>query len=363
MKNPKVLVCPLDWGLGHATRCIPIIRHLKESGAEVIIASDGPQLTLLREEFPDLEYILLPGYKMTYNRFVPIAFKVLTEVPRLFLKITRENKLLKSIIKEKDIDVVISDNRYGLWNKNVYSVLITHQVNIIVPPTLKIAGQWLHSLTHKYIRRFDECWIPDFEGKQNLSGDLSHGTNIPSNCKYIGILSRFDRSATISSPERRYEIIAIVSGPETQRTTFEEKLLAQLPVNDKSCLLIRGIPGNTKIKTLRRSLDVADHLTSDELEGILRSGPMVICRAGYSTLMDIAFSGNKAILVPTPGQTEQEYLAANLSKAGIFYTTSQKRMNLPDAFSKASLLSGIQLSNEKTGYKTVLNELLNKFRQ
>jgi predicted glycosyltransferase len=362
MKNPKVLVCPLDWGLGHATRCIPIIRHLKESGAQVIIVSDGPQLTLLREEFPDLEYILLPGYKMTYNRFMPIAFKVLTEAPRLFLKIARENKILKSIIKDKDIDVVISDNRYGLWNKNVYSILITHQINIIVPRFLRFSVQWLHRITHKYISRFDECWIPDFAGKQNLAGNLSHG-NIPSNCKYIGLLSRFDRSPNSSLPEKHYEIIAIVSGPETQRTAFEEKLLAQLPVNDKPCLLIRGIPGNTSIKTLRRSLDIADHLTSVELEGILRSGPIVICRAGYSTLMDIAFSGNKAILVPTPGQTEQEYLAANLAESGIFYTTSQKRMNLSSAFSKASLLPGIQPPNEESSYKTVINELLNKFGQ
>lgn len=363
MKNPKVLVCPLDWGLGHATRCIPIIRHLKESGAQVIIASDGPQLTLLREEFPDLEFVTLPGYKMTYNRFVPIAFKVLTEIPRLFIKVANENKLLKTIIKDHNIDIVISDNRYGLWNKNVYSIIITHQINIIVPPILKFTGQLLHRITHKYIRRFNECWIPDFGGKQNLSGDLSHGTSIPSNCKYIGLLSRFDRSALRSTPERRYEIIAIVSGPETQRTIFEEKLLAQLPVNDKSCLLIRGIPGDTRIKTLRRSLDVADHLSSDELEAILRSGPMVICRAGYSTLMDIAFSGNKAILVPTPGQTEQEFLAANLSDAGVFYTTSQKQMNLSTAFSKASLLPGIQPPKEKSCYKTVLNELLNKFSQ
>lgn len=363
MKNPKVLVCPLDWGLGHATRCIPIIRHLKESGAQVIIASDGPQLTLLREEFPDLEYILLLGYKMTYNRFMPIAFKVLTEVPRLFFKVANENKLLKTIIKENNIGVVISDNRYGLWNKNVYSIIITHQVNIIVPPSLKFTGHLLHRITHKYISRFDECWVPDFEGDQNLSGKLSHGTDLPSNCKYIGLLSRFDRSALRPAPERRYEIIAIVSGPETQRTIFEEKLLAQLPVEDKPCLLIRGIPGDTRIRTLRRSVDVADHLSSNELESILRSGPMVICRAGYSTLMDIAFSGNKAILVPTPGQTEQEYLAANLAESGIFYTTSQKQMNLSSAFSKASLLPGIQPPNEESSYKTVINELLNKFRQ
>lgn len=363
MKQPTVMVCPLDWGLGHATRCIPIIRQLIEASARVILASDGPQLHLLRSEFPDLEYILLPGYKVKFSRMIPLTLKMILDVPRIFLKIRKEHEILHQLIEKHKIDMVISDNRYGLWNSAIHSVIITHQLNIIPPAWLRPFEQLLHRRTHKFIEKFTECWIPDAAGEINLSGKLSHGPNTPQNVRFIGILSRFDRDKAETESKDCYKLVAIVSGPEPQRSRFEESLLAQLPVNNLPCLLVRGLPGNTDIRRINELLDVADHLPAEELEHVLHSRPMVICRAGYSTLMDITITGNKAILVPTPGQTEQEYLAKKLSDEGIFYATTQSKLNLKKAVEKAKKANTLVHMNKDESYKAIIRELIAGFSQ
>lgn len=341
--KPRVLICPLDWGLGHATRCIPIIREMIINGAEVMVASDGNQLILLQTEFPDIRFIRLPGYNITYGRKIPVGLKVIADLPRLLYLVASEHRQIKKLVKTHSIDLVISDNRYGLWNRSIYTVFITHQVNIIPPPALILFSPLLRMATRFFMKHYNETWIPDVDGDLNLSGKLSHGRKLPGNTKFIGLLSRFDKTEKSPETGRRYEIVAIVSGPEPQRSIFEEKLLAKLPVDGKQCLLIRGIPGDTRIKPLKNGLDVADHLNTGEFGAILASKPLVICRAGYSTLMDIAFTGNKAILVPTPGQTEQLYLADNLDKSGIYVACKQYNFNLSEAVTRAVNLPGPEL--------------------
>ena len=363
MKQPTVLVCPLDWGLGHATRCIPVIRQLNESGARIILGSDGPQLNLLRSEFPHLEHIIMPGYKVKLSRIIPLSLRMVLDAPRLLLKIKKEHKVLKQLIQKHNIDIVISDNRYGLWNRAIHSVIITHQLNIIPPGWLRPFERLLHRHTHQFIERFSECWIPDAAGEVNLSGKLSHGRNLPRNARFIGLLSRFDREKTETESKSQYKIVAIVSGPEPQRSRFEESLLAQLPLNNLPCLLIRGLPGNTSINKQNELLDIADHLTADQLEHILHSKPLVICRAGYSTLMDIAITGNKAILVPTPGQTEQEYLAKKLSDEGIFFATSQHNLDLEYACEKAIAANTLPSPGNVDSYKSAISDLIQRFSQ
>jgi len=329
--KPRILICPLDWGLGHATRCIPLIRALKDAGAEVVIAADGPQFILLRNEFPDNELIEFPGYNIKYSKRGNVGLKLIFTSPGLVLRIISEHFRLKSLIKEYRIDAVISDNRYGLWNKKVRTAFITHQFNIIAPSYLGFTEPLLRHATRYFARKYDESWIPDVEGEHNLSGKLSHGFKLPENTIYIGLLSRFDFRPTIL-PGKQYDIVAIVSGPEPQRSIFEDKLLKQLPYDGKKCLIVRGIPGNTTITSLRSNLDKADHLTSEQMYSILSGKPVVISRPGYSTLMDIAFTHNKAILVPTPGQTEQEYLALHLMEKRIYYCCKQENIDLEKAF-------------------------------
>jgi predicted glycosyltransferase len=366
MKKPTVLVCPLDWGLGHATRCIPIIRHLLETGARVIIASDGPQLHLILSEFPNLQYVKLPGYNVKFSRILPLTLRMILDTPRLLIKISQERKLLRKLVRQYNIDIVISDNRYGLWNNNIFSIIITHQLNIIPPSWLLPFRAILHKLTHRQIERFDECWVPDAEGDFNLSGKLSHGEKLPKNVRYIGLLSRFDDGGSTTDHKNNlnpYSVVALVSGPEPQRSLFEKILREQLPAIGEHCLLIRGLPGNTNIHKEGPLLDVTDHLAARQLEHLLRSKPLVICRAGYSTLMDIAFTGNKAILVPTPGQTEQEYLAKKLSGEGIYFATAQNKLKLKEDYQKAIACNNPIKKQNETPYKSAVAALIGRFSQ
>lgn len=333
MLPQRILICPLDWGLGHATRCIPLIRELKYSGAEVVIASDGLQLALLREEFPDSEFVTFRGYNVKYSNSTGAAIKILFDAPRIALKILQEHYRLKKIIRKFRITGVVSDNRYGLWNRQVKTVFITHQLNLIAPGIFSVFGPLLRSAVRFFASRYNECWIPDSASQDNLSGKLSHGLKLPSNARFIGLLSRFDL-AFENGNGNKYDLVAIVSGPEPQRTIFENKLLAQLPLRDLRCLILRGQPGNNEITNVRKNLDIADHQNSRQLHKILLKKPVVICRAGYSTLMDIAFTGNRAILIPTPGQTEQEYLATMLDSKGYYVAQKQNAMNLESALTR-----------------------------
>ena len=360
-KQVRILVCPLDWGLGHATRCIPIIRELQTAGAKVVIAADGPQLKLLQTEFPELEWVRFPGYEVTYRKTGMSALKLLLDLPGLFFKVIQEHFRVKSLIKKLRIDAIISDNRYGLWNRNITNVFLTHQLNIIAPPPFEFAEPLLRSVVRYFAGKFNLCWIPDVEGADKLSGRLSHGYITPSNIRYIGLLSRFDKINTII-PDKLYQIVAIVSGPEPQRGIFENKLLSQLPVEGCNCLLIRGLPGDTGITNVRSNLDIADHLASDMLAGILSTKPIVISRSGYSTLMDIAYTGNKAILIPTPGQTEQEYLADSLEKKGYYFSCKQDSIDLEKAI---EFLENTDIKPPNPAipeYKTAIHEFLEQIK-
>lgn len=360
-KQVRILVCPLDWGLGHATRCIPIIRELQAAGANVIIASDGPQLQLLQTEFPEMEWVSFPGYAVTYRKKGLSVLKILLDFPRLLSKVIQEHFRVKYLIKEYRIDGIISDNRYGLWSNNINTVFLTHQLNIIAPRPFNFVEPLLRYVVRYFTRKYSTTWIPDSQGADNHSGRLSHGYNTPSNIRYIGLLSRFDKINAIIH-DKRYQIVAIVSGPEPQREIFENTLLSQLPVKGFNCLLIRGLPGETGITNVRNNLDIADHLKSDMLAGILSTKPIVISRSGYSTLMDIAYTGNKAILVPTPGQTEQEYLASSLKKKGYYFSCKQDSMDLEKAI---EFLGSTEIKPPKPaipGYETAIHEFLEQIK-
>ena len=328
-----ILVAPLDWGLDHATRCIPIIQSLLDQQHKVIIASSGKQEALLKEEFPDLPFIKLEGYSIDYPNDGSMVIKMLWQLPKIKKAIEEEHSWLDKVIDKHKIDEVVSDNRYGLWNKKVKSIIVTHQLFIKAP-----TGEWLiERVLKRYLDNFDEVQIPDIEGADNLSGDLSHKKPLPSNYKFIGLLSRFSNQKVSSNtpikschPEsnRRtdnfeYDFIAIVSGPEPQRTIFEKLILEQVEDTDLKGVLVRGLPENSchselieeDKKTLRQAqydkkrLKIFNHLSKVEFLNYLEKSKVVISRSGYSTIMDLSVLDKKAILVPTPGQTEQEYLA------------------------------------------------------
>ncbi|GAB1405848.1 hypothetical protein MASR1M74_30300 [Lentimicrobium sp.] len=255
----------------------------------------------------------------------------------------------KNIVQQHKVDAIISDNRYGLWYSKVYCVFITHQLNIISPFLPRLINPALAALVRYFVKKFDECWIPDYQGKVNISGKLSHGRPIPVNARFIGPLSRFRLQNKSESKVLSFDLVAIVSGPEPQRTIFKNRLLEQLPIPGVRSLVISGIPGNTQIAIREDGLYEAGHLDAETLFNILASKPVVICRAGYSTLMDIEVTGNPALLIPTPGQTEQQYLAQRLSAYPGFIYQPQNKISLSAAYSILKHQLPPQFEKEEAG--------------
>ncbi len=306
-KSDIVVVAPLNWGLGHATRCIPLIQYLVSHCKEVIIASDGLSLKLLTKEFPTLKTYVLPSYEVNY-KYPSMILNMILQGPSIFFTYLKELKVAKKIASETLATVIVSDNRFGFRAFGTKNFYITHQVNILHPTRLIT---WISSSVHRYfIDKFDQCWIPDFAGERSLSGKLSESSAIK-NVAHLGPLTRIENKKSYL----KWEICILLSGPEPQRTVLENTLIDILPSwNTRKILMIRGTENtNPKVKQIPDNCTIIDLADSSEISDALHSSRLLIARSGYTTVMDIAHLDLKAIFIPTPGQTEQEYLAKALT--------------------------------------------------
>ena len=314
--------------MGHAARMIPLARKLQEMNNNVIIASGEEHLSLFRNELPGLSYINFPGFKPGYSRFLPQYLSLLFKIPVLLYHIISEHRRLKRLIPEYAVDIVISDNRFGLWNNKVTSVYITHMPLIPLPKLFKFlepSGVLLH---REIIKRYSFCFIPDLPNDLNLSGRLSHGIKLPHNVRYIGILSRFTgmEQSLAENPVKFHHNTVILSGPEPQREMFRQELVTLLKDKKPPTIIFEGKP--EKIGEIARHANITfyGHLPAFRMKEIIDSSDCIISRSGYSTIMDLVSLNCTALIIPTPGQTEQEYLAAYLSEKGLFHTVSQSEI-------------------------------------
>ncbi|HEX7906382.1 MAG TPA: glycosyltransferase [Chitinophagaceae bacterium] len=332
--KPRILLAPLDWGLGHATRCIPVIRELLGQDCEVWLAAEGPQEKLLKEEFPLLPVLPLPGYRIKYARSaMGLLWQMLVQYPKFLQIIRKENVWLKQVVKEYAFDAVISDNRFGLYHEKTPSIFITHQLNIKSP-----FGKWsesiLQKMNYRYINRYTTCWVPDEEGTTNLAGELSHPGKLPAiPVNYIGCLSRFSHLAI---EEKKDHLLFLLSGPEPQRTIFENKIIAEVAHYNGTATIVRGLPGTPSLIPSTNMIRFYNHLSAEELNKEMLKAAFIISRSGYSTVMDIATLQKKSVLIPTPGQTEQEYLSKYLSEKKLAFAVAQHRFFL------APVLQGVK---------------------
>ncbi|GEQ84565.1 glycosyl transferase [Patiriisocius marinistellae] len=326
MQRKTILVAPLNWGLGHATRCIPIINELIIHGFKVIVAGDGAALLLLQKEFPKLEHIELPSYNITYprkgNKF---RWNLLLKVPHILKTIAAEKRRVSKIVEEYNIKGIISDNRWGVISKKVPSVFVTHQLHVLSGSTTSITSK----LHQNIIRKFTECWIPDFKGPRNLSGKLGHINDLDFPVKYIGTLSRL-RQEEIT---KNYDILILLSGPEPQRTMLEKRLLAEFKDDARNILLVRGVVENEETVSYFGNIKIINYLKTDALSQAINESELVVARSGYTTIMDLAALEKKCFFIPTPGQYEQKYLAKRLKEKGIVASCKQR------SFTKKKLLS------------------------
>jgi uncharacterized protein (TIGR00661 family) len=334
-----VLISPLDWGLGHTTRCIPLIEAFLKNKWQVVVGCEIPSAahSLLSKEFTGVQFVHLSGYKIQYAKeAASLAIKMATQLPKIFSAIKKENKWLQKTVDEWNIDLVVSDNRYGLYTKKCPCIFITHQLQIQAPA--RFLECLLQKINYRFINRFSACWVPDFplnsnsEASINIAGTLSHPKFLPKiPVKYLGILNR---TGKILPNFNKYKFLVLISGPEPQRSLFEKKIIQWMKQINDPVILARGLPGNAATISVPKNCTVFNHLTIDELETAFHSCEYVVARSGYTTVMEILARAKKAMLIPTPGQTEQEYLAARLMNRQWAYTFSQNNDDYYEAIRK-----------------------------
>ena len=343
----RVLVAPLDWGLGHTTRCIPIINQLLKHEVTVLIACNEWQKAVLSKEFPHCAFLHIPGYNIRYARSkTGLLLKLITQVPKILRSIQRENNWLKMAIKQYQVDGVISDNRFGLHHKKIPCAFVTHQL-LIKNPMGRYFEKILQKLNYSKINRFSECWIADYPGVPNLAGNLSHPRNKPViPCWYIGPLSRMQ---SIQETKKDNRILIVISGPEPQRSAFEEIVFSQVPFYDPTVTIVRGLPTEKGNSSDVKNATIFNYLGTSQLNKEFNHASFIICRSGYSSVMDVHAIGARAIFIPTPGQTEQEYLADYLQEQHFAISCPQAHFSLPDMIEKAEKFEYRQIAQNGNG--------------
>lgn len=357
--KPTILVAPLDWGLGHASRCIPIIHRLCTCGCRVVLAGEGLSQVILRSEFPQLPFLPLKGYRIRYTRNQATMFlSIAAQVPKMLQAIRAEQDWLQEVVPQHHINAIISDNRYGLYHSGIPSVIVTHQLQVRTGMG-SMADRMLRKLHYTKLSRFQEIWVPDVPEGPQLAGTLSHPSTMPEvPVKYIGPLSRFAADANAVLP---HYVLILLSGPEPQRSILENRLLQQADDFKKPVLFVRGLPGETSIPPAPYHVTVVNHLPTQTLQKAIASAAYVVARSGYSTVMEMLVLQKKCILIPTPGQTEQAYLARYLMQTQQALSLPQHKFQLGSAVALAAAFP-YRLFDYKnaSGLNAAVTELLRK---
>ncbi|PWD99169.1 glycosyltransferase [Marinilabilia rubra] len=308
-KKIPILFCPLDWGLGHIARDFPLIKEFHDKGYKVIVAASPHIIKWVKAELPELTTTSFPGPRITYGKKGFSFLKFILSLPELLKWPFREKSIIQELVKKYHPKIIVSDNRYGARHKDVFSVIITHQLMIKMPGLLKWLEYPVHWFITLLINRFDECWIPDFTEDKSLAGDLVHKYPLPDNSRLIGPLSRFeknDEKNIFVIPEK--SVLAIISGPEPQKSILEKILITAFKRSGDGLTLFNG-KTNQRSESPAEKIIIYGHSSSSVMRKEILRHNNIIVRSGYSTIMDMYALGKKCLLVPTPGQTEQEYLA------------------------------------------------------
>ncbi len=343
IRKKKILVCPLDWGLGHATRMVPVIKSIERNGGDVILAADNRPFDFLKQHFPKNKIIRLAGFSPRYPSKGSMALTVARSFPKMVKQGITANNELKKIVAKNEIDAIISDNRYELALPTIPSIFITHQLNIRTTGWQNIGKPIINLVLSKYLKDYSEIWIPDIDGNHNLSGNLSKSNRFKEKTSHIGLLSRFSEN-DISTKSNKIDLLVILSGPEPQRTILEKLLIKQAIKTNLKTIILQGKPEETK-STNVKNIKLIPHVNDNVFASLMQSASYIISRPGYSTLMDLATIGCNSIFIPTPGQTEQEYLAKTMKVKGIAYSESQKDFDLSNAIEQSKGYKGFSLKN------------------
>ncbi|MFO7810025.1 MAG: glycosyltransferase family protein [Candidatus Delongbacteria bacterium] len=331
VKRRKILYAVLNWGIGHATRSLPLLRGLGKDH-DITVMSTGRSLELLRSELPDIRFIDHPDYSVKYTKKGgSLLLSLFFQIPKILLKLKEEHRFTEKLVEEQKFDRIISDNRYGIYSKKIPSYFLTHQIRFKLSEKLRYLEIFSEYFNKLYFRNYRKVFIPDEKEDINLSGDLSHRRSFVENPKisYIGLLADLN----CKKPDIYSDILFIISGPEPQRSIFEDKILSQSPLLQGKKIIVRGVTEKYE-KRVTGDSEIYSCVNRDKLSAMIRGAKLIVSRPGYSTVMEVASYGKRALFVPTPGQTEQEYLARYYVEKGYFSFVGQESMELVKDISK-----------------------------
>ena len=344
----KVLFAVCSWGLGHATRDLPLIQRMIEAGHNVTVVGTGRSLSLLRKELgKNCRFLDIPDYSSPYSEKGFLVAKFVGYLPVYIEEIVREHRKIKKLVRKDGYERIISDNRFGVYDSTIPSYFISHQLRFIPPRRVKIFERATEGFNYSFKRNFLKFLVPD-DRDNPLSGDLSHNLRFFKDGKveYLGILSSLRKLKV----KEDIDYFISLSGPEPQRTILERKLLKQAPLLKGKVVIALGKPEEYK-EEVRGNIRIISFLDREKQEEIMNRAKLVIARPGYTTLMELAFLGKKALLIPTPGQTEQIYLASYHRSKGNFYSVDQDELDLVRDVERAKQYKGI--SYEEAGESAV----------
>ncbi|MDI9319764.1 MAG: glycosyltransferase [Phycisphaerales bacterium] len=360
------MIAPLDWGLGHVTRCVPVVQHILSLGHSVVFAGNNSQQNYIRSIYPTIEYADLVGYNTQYSKSkIWLVPKIVTQIPRLKKCIKREHLWLQSFVKTHHIDAVISDNRYGLYHSNIPCIFVTHQLQIRSGYSAFL-DKLLLKIHYRFIEKFTGCWVVDIAEDNGLSGSLGHPEILPKiKTEYIGLLSQCAVIKKEATPTIEYDALILLSGAEPQRSILADALWNKSIKSDKHIVFVAGSDTATVPENIPPHILYRQRLSSDDLVLAIQSAGMVICRSGYSSLMDLIALDKKAILIPTPGQTEQEYLASKMNKEKIFMAAPRSKFDIQTLLINASVFpfSANKFKDSFVRFKPILDEWLNEIKK
>lgn len=364
-KQLRILVAPLDWGMGHLTRCVPLISHIIALGHQVVFAGDETQRQYVQKTFPELETVYLEGYNVQYSRSrYGLMPRLIGQIPRLKKCIKREHFWLQEIVKLHGIDAVISDNRYGLYHQSIPCVIMTHQLQVLSGLNAYV-DRLLRKVHYRFLEKFSACWVVDIPEDNGLSGLLAHPAQLPSlTVRYLGLLSQLKRQPHPQAQEDSIVLI-LLSGTEPQRSMLAAQLWSKAIKSDRHIIFVEGSEQAQEPSLIPDHISYHKRLNAHELDLALAEASLVICRSGYSTIMDLFALGKKAILIPTPGQTEQEYLAKILHKKKIFMAASQYKFDIHTSLLNAAVFPfrTIDYGDAFERYKGVLADWIKQIQK
>jgi UDP-N-acetylglucosamine:LPS N-acetylglucosamine transferase len=339
MSPGKVFYAVLDMGLGHATRSLPIIREFINRKWKIRIGSSGRSLAFLKRELPDLQFIETPGYRLSYSHGRFLLPKLLFQIPKLFYRVKKEWRVCSRVVEEFSPDIIMSDHCYGMYHDKIPCYFLSHQIYFAVPPFVQMFSPFVSRFNFAYHRQYQKVLIPDEpdNGRGLLSGELSRLPHSNHRYSRIGILSSISKRKV----QEQLDLLVSISGPEPQRSIFEKIVLEQIQELPGKKIVVLGKSEENKLLLDQENLKVYTHLPRHDMEMLFNKATLIVTRPGYSTLMELVELGQKALLVPTPGQTEQEYLAAYMLERKWFYSVRQDHINLSKDIDIAKNFNGL----------------------